>query len=86
MKSIIKKTFIDKDGKIIRTTTMMFCSYFIAAAMAIYSMYYNGFNINVFYAFLGTAAGSKVVDGVHTYLGKDNVPSDTTNHPEYATK
>ncbi len=77
MKKILKNTFIDKDGKIIRTTTMMFSSYFIAAVMAVYELYKSGFDYNVFLAYLSIAGASKIIDGIHTKLGKDdNVPAD----------
>ena len=53
---------LKKNGKWSKTNLTMFTSYIISISMAIYDMFYNGFNFQVFIVYICLSTGMKYFD------------------------
>lgn len=73
---IVQDTLMKKNGDVYewsRTSLTMFIGFCFANYMALYDLWNNGFNYEVFLTYIGVAGGMKIVDGISKKLGKDTI-------------
>ena len=78
MKDIIEHT-LKKKGRWSRTSLTMFTAWIIAIVMALYDLWDEGFRFEVFMVFSGIALGSKIVEGAHSNMTKNEKHTTPTD-------
>lgn len=73
MPKIVKDTLM-RDGRFSRTSLTMFTAWVFAIYMALYDLWKDGFNYEVFLAFVGVALGAKVTDAWSKKMNKNETP------------